>query len=358
MKISLELQHEHSIPSGVLGFDLGPDESAAYAAGMDGAIYQCDLESGETQALFQHGSGYASQTQVDSHRNRLICSGYDGRVTWFDLDSHRLIREIQAHDFWSWRMKLSPDNRWIASSTGQYLPGGYDYKPAPAKATVRVFDAETGKPRQAFDFLPPALSVAWAPDSAQLAAGNLMGDFSVWSLSNAQQLATWRTDLLTSWGIIKSHHYVGGVYDIAFTADGQHVIGCGMGEMRDPMAGNGKQFWVRYDPTVGKDSETTISDSDQGRGLMECLAISPDGTQFVMAGRLAQGSWNVALFESSSGKLLASVDNKTRITGAKFSKDARRVYLSGAKSQGEKKDGKWRDFGRVFAYKISTSEES
>lgn len=358
MKISLELQNEHSLPSGVLGFDVAPDDSAAYAASMDGAIYRCDLKSGETSRLYQHGSGYASQTQVDTQRNRLIASGYDGRITWFDLESQRLIRDIHAHEFWSWRMKLSPDNRWIASSTGQYLSGAYDYKPAPAQSTVRVFNAESGEPHLAFDFLPPALSIAWSPDSKRLAAGNLMGDFSIWNLPNSHQLATWRTDLLTSWGIIKSHHYVGGVYDVAFTADGAYLLGCGMGEMRDPMAGNGKQYWVRYDTSIGKDSETTIAESDQGRGLMECIAVSPDGAHFVMAGRLAQGSWNVALFETSSGKLLASVDNKTRITGAKFSQNGQYIYLSGAKSQGEKKDGQWPDFGRLFTYEISTSEPS
>jgi hypothetical protein len=57
----------------------------------------------------------------------------------------------------------------------------------------------------------------------------------------------WNTPDFTSWGIIKSHHYIGGIFDFSFSPDGSRLITCGMGPMRDPMAGNGKQTWQEFD---------------------------------------------------------------------------------------------------------------
>ena len=128
--------------------------------------------------------------------------------------------------------------------------------------------------------------------------------------------------------------------------------------MRDPMAGNGKQTWQRFDwrgETPEKVSE--IKDGDRGRGLMETLSWHPDGKVFAMAGRMAQGSWNVALFDAQEGSLIQGMDNKTRITRSAFSPEGTQLFLPGSKSQGEPKEGKWSEFGRLMIYQPVPSDE-
>ncbi|HEY0457192.1 MAG TPA: hypothetical protein VGE41_12510, partial [Verrucomicrobiae bacterium] len=243
----------------------------------------------------------------------------------------------------------------VASVTGQYLAGGYKYEPAPEQEpSVRIYDAATGELAASFSHVPPVLSVAFSPDSKFLAAANMMGEMRVYDLTAKKQVASWRTDDFTSWGITKSHHYIGGIFALVFTPDGKGLIAAGMGPMTDPMAGNGKQRWQRFawqESPPKKIAE--IGDSDGGNGLMETLSFHPSNKYLLMAGRLAQGTWNSAFFDTETGKLLHSMDSKIRVTDATFSADGSQLLLAGAVGQQKKKDGIYPEAGRIKIYKCA-----
>jgi len=349
--LKLEQEKMISLPAAVLGVDLSPDGKTALAASMDGGVYAVEIESGRYEQFGKHAS-YASGVKFVPGANLAISAGYDGALIWHDLTAKQLIRKVQAHKFWSWKLAVSADGKFAASVTGQYLAGGYKYEPAAAsEPTVKVFDAATGELRHGFELTPPVLSVAFSPDAKFVAAGNLMGDLRVWDLESGQEAARWNTPDFTSWGIIKSHHYAGGIFGVCFTPDGAELLACGMGPMKDPMAGNGKQTWQRFawrENPVQKRGQ--IAAGDQGNGLMETLAFHPSGRYFLMAGRLAQGQWNAAAFDAATGALAASLDTKMRVTEAAFSADGSRLVLGSAVGQGKPQDGKRPDFGRIAVY--------
>ena len=85
-------------------------------------------------------------------------------------------------------------------------------------------------------------------------------------------------------------------------------------------------------------------------GLMETFTFHPSQHYCVMAGRFAQGKWNVTLFDAQSGGLVHSLDTKRRVTQAVFSADGQILLLAGAVGQEKKKEGKYPDFGRVAIY--------
>ena len=178
----------------------------------------------------------------------------------------------------------------------------------------------------------------------------MMGEVRVWNVVTGELAAAWTTPDFTSWGIIKSHHYIGGIFSLNFAPGGNEILACGMGSMRDPMAGNGKQLWQRFawrEKPPRKSGE--ISESDQGSGLQETLDFHPAHPIFVMAGRLAQGQWNTALF-GAEGKLLHSLDAKMRVTAARFSANGEKLFLAGAVGQERKKGGVSPAFGRLKIY--------
>ena len=77
----------------------------------------------------------------------------------------------------------------------------------------------------------------------------MMGEVRVYRVSKGtgvEPVARWTTPDFTSWGTTKTHHYCGGIYALAFSPDGSVLLGCGMGPMGDPMAGNGKMTWQRW----------------------------------------------------------------------------------------------------------------
>ena len=354
-ELKTELLETIKLPTAVLGLDVSPDGRTLLAACLDGGVYSVDHESSATVLLSRHES-YASGVAFVPGTSLAISAGYDGTLQWHDVHESKTFRKVKAHSFWSWQMAVSRDGSQVASVTGQYLTGGYKYEPAAElDAAVKVYDVQSGELVHAFAGVPPVMSVAFSPNGQYLAAGNLMGEVRVWELTTGKQLANWTSPDFTSWGIIKSHCYIGGIYAMTFTPDNDALIVCGMGPMRDPMAGNGKQTWQKF---AWKETPATklneVHDGDHGRGLPETVALQPSGSGFIMAGRLAQGKWNAAFFDLESGSLLHSLDLKHRITKAVFSADGRKMFLGVAKGQPKKKEnGKFADFGQIKIFSVT-----
>ena len=358
MNIELKDAGRMTLPAGVMDLDVARDGRWLYAACHDG-IYRVGLAEGESERIGQHTSWVSGIALVDEDR-RLVTAGYDGQLLFRDLAHTEPVHTKSAHSFWSWRMAASPDRRRVASVSGQYLAGGLKYEPQPAdEPTVKVFDAVTGERQQAFDLLPSVQAVAFDPSGQFVAAGNLMGDVAVWELQSGEQLAHWRTPDFTSWGIIKSHCYIGGIYALQFAPDGQSLYAAGMGEMRDPMAGNGRQLWQRFAwrETPPKKLAETVQD-EAGEGLMETLAMHPSGEWFVMAGRLRGGDWNVGLFSVASGARVGFLKTGVRVTSARFSHDGGRLYLGGMDNQPDPKKGQWPEFGVIDRYDVDLTEKA
>ncbi|MCA9176333.1 MAG: hypothetical protein KDB14_17725 [Planctomycetales bacterium] len=350
--LQLKRTIDFKLPMAVLDQSLTPD--GLIAACMDG-VYFVRFADKSHQKIDQHES-YVSSVRVVAGGARAISAGYDGALHWHDLRQPRRERRLQLHEFWSWDMRVAPNEKWLASVTGQYLAGGYKYEPqAEREPSVRVVDVESGELLQALPHVPSVQAVACSPDSQFVAAGNLMGEVRVWNVDSGELVADWTTPDFTSWGIIKSHCYLGGVFALEFTPDGADLLLAGMGPMRDPMAGNGRQLWQRWrwrDEPPRKISETKKDQA--GEGLMETLAFHPSGEYFAMGGRLRGGAWNLGLFSLESGDLIGSLKTGYRVTEAQFTPDGRRLVLVGTQGQPSKHEqGRFPDFGRVEVYEIS-----
>lgn len=392
MKIELEKTDRVAFPTGVLDLAVRTDDQTVYAACMDG-LYELSLpaavpstssssaELKPTPRRFGRHGSYVSGIAINETDATVLSTAYDGTLHIRDLPASENPATANAteikpeennaapaaeipprfservHSFWSWGMDLSRDKRYLASVSGQYLAGGEDYTPMGAtEPTVKIFDAASGQLLHAFDMLPSVQCVAFDPSSRYLAAGNLMGDLSVWDVQSGENLAQWRTTSFTSWGIIKSHCYIGGIFAVTFSPDGESLYAAGMGEMRDPMAGNGKQLWQRFawrKSPVEKIQETVTSQA--GEGLMETLAWHPDGDCFVMAGRLRGGNWNLGIFETETGQLVGQAKTGMRITTARFGTDGSTLLLAGMQGQPPPKEDRFPEFGYLERYRVIRS---
>lgn len=352
--MKLTLAHEISLPTGALGLAIVPDGSRACVACADGLVYDVEVATGKLRAFEERHQSYAAGCVLLPGGEVAISGGYDGVLLWHEVATGRCLRRVQAHRFWSWQMALSPDGRRVVTSTGQYLPGGWKYEPAgEVESSVKVFDTETGELVQSFGHTPPALSCAFTPDGGYVAAANLMGEVRVWRLGGGgEPVSQWTSPDFTSFGTIKTHHYCGGIYGLAFSPDGQSLLGCGMGPMADPMAGNGRMTWQRWDWRTGK-LLGQIRDGQHGSGLMESVCWRGDGGVFVMAGRQAQGTWNAAIFSGVDGELQASIDTRNRITQARFGAGGGVLVLAEAHGQPKRKDGDWPAWGRLQSWVVS-----
>ncbi len=384
MTIELKKIDRYAFPSGVLDFAVMADGLRLYAACMDG-IYELQFEDpvkekekekGKPKRIGRHRSFVSSVALIESTHS-LLTAAYDGTFQIRDLagslagpatdgvnddieskpESAEILPRLseRIHSFWSWDMALSPDNRLVASVSGQYLAGAEDYAPlASQEPTVKIIEAANGKLIHAFEMLPSVQCVAFDVSSRYVAAGNLMGDLAVWEVESGRQLAQWRSKSFTSWGIIKSHCYIGGVFAVSFSPDGESLYAAGMGDMKDPMAGNGRQLWQRFDwrKSPAEIKQETVA-SQAGEGLMETLAWHPSGNHFVMAGRLRGGKWNLGIFEAATGQLIGEAKTGMRITTARYSPDGETLYLGGMQGQPGLKENRFPDFGYLERYHVN-----
>jgi WD40 repeat protein len=343
----------HELPTAVLDLALDPDERRLYLACFDG-VYQLDLNDGQPAKLETHDS-YASGVVRDPARPVVISAGYDGQLIWYDLQRRALFRRVRAHRFWSWKLAISPDGRYVTTVGGQYLAGGEKYEPAAEQEpSVKLYDVRTGDLLHAFSHIPPVQAVAISGDSRFVAAGNVMGEIRVWDVSTGERVAQWTTDAMTSWGIIKSHCYIGGIYALHFGPSADQLYAAGMGPMRDPMAGNGRQLWQQFawrETPVRQIDETHKGES--GEGLMETLAMHPCEPLFLMGGRLRGGEWNAALFSALDGTKLHHLNTGFRMTCSAFTATGDRLIVGGADKQHPPKDGTYPPFGIVEMHTLN-----
>jgi WD40 repeat protein len=173
MKLTLDL--DVKLPAGALGLAIVPNGDTAFAACADGAIRCVDLNEGEIYTFSERHSSFASACVLLPDGRTLISGGYDGMLLWHDVQTGKCLRRVAAHKFWNWQIALSRDGQRLATTTGQYVPGGWKYEPAPeTEPSVKVFDTATGNRIAAFSHVPPVMSCAFSPDGQHLAAGNLI----------------------------------------------------------------------------------------------------------------------------------------------------------------------------------------
>ncbi len=356
---TLKKGKEIKLPSHVHDLTFGPD-NRLYAACLDGGIYEVStvtkILSKPYEEIARH-ENFASGVNWSASQKTLISASYDGDLKWIDPKAEKEKKEtrsVKAHNFWSWQSRLSPDGTLVATTTGQYLCGGYKYEPAPeTEPSVKVFDVATGELRHSFPHTPPVQSVAFSHNGKLLAAGNLMGEVILWDLEQGgQEIARIKTPDFTGWGIIKGHYYTGGIFALHFAPDDQSLYLAGMGSTRDPAAGNGKQLWQKFTWQGGSKKEAAAANGEIGEGLMETLAFHPSGNFFLMAGRIFKGDWNAALFDHETGDRLHHQNVGFRISASAFTPDGNFLYLGGGANQGNpNEEKKW---GRIVIYEVTS----
>ena len=266
--VKLKLIHKQKLPTGVLASSLVSDGASLIAGCMNG-VFRADFADSKHEQLYEHSS-YVSSVHWLAEQKLILSAGYDGNVSWYDTESNRIARRESMHDFWSWDMAVSPDGSVAASVTGQYLAGGYKYEPLPEREpSLKLFAIKSGEVLHELPHVPSVQAVAFSPDGQLVAAANIMGEVRVWNVKSGERVCEFTTPDFTSWGIIKSHCYLGGIFSLIFTPDSSNLLLAGMGPMRDPMAGNGKQLWQRWSIEESPSKTAEIRRKDAGEGLME-----------------------------------------------------------------------------------------
>ena len=104
-KVLAKQGREVRLPTSAYGLALSDDDNLCHVTGMDGGVHAVEIQSGKTKRIGGHDSYAASLERLPGSQT-LISAGYDGRILWHDLAKREVVRDVKAHDFWSWQMKV------------------------------------------------------------------------------------------------------------------------------------------------------------------------------------------------------------------------------------------------------------
>ena len=241
---------------------------------------------------------------------QLASGSYDNTIRIWNAETGKPIWTLRGHTEVVLSVAYSPDGSQLASGSGD--------------GTVRIWNAETGKPiRTLRGHTGSVLSVAYSPDGAQIASGG--SDGTVW-IRNAETGKLIRAlGGHTTW-----------VYSVAYSPDGSQLTTSshGMARIWNAETGNpirtlvaGLEYItvlsVAYSPDGsqlvggGSNGDVLFWDAETGNGPIRTLegglyihsvAYSPDGTRIASNGYYGS---DVLIRNAETGRLIRRLEGHT-----------------------------------------------
>jgi WD40 repeat protein len=311
-----------SRPDIALAMARKPHTSQLFCGGSDFTVYEIDLDQAHPQPreLGRHGSYVTSLALAGS---TLVSGGYDGRLSWWDTESHSQVRQIDAHRKWIRAVAATPDGRILASVADDMV--------------CRLWELENGRlirelrghaeltPTQ---FPSMLFACAISPDGRLLATGDKVGHIALWDISSGQVLATLETPELYTWDSVQRHHSIGGIRALAFSPDGTRLAAGGSGKITNIDHLDGKATVEVFDWQNGKRIAQLAS--DKFKGLVEYLGFHPSGDWLLAAGGTDRDGF-LSFFDMSTNKSLAQLQAPMYVHTVAFSERADTIYAAGHK---------------------------
>ena len=202
-----------------------PGTNRVFCGGSEFSVCEIDLEPTKPEAV-ELGRHASYVTGVALAGTTLISGGYDGRLIWWNIESHSKIREVDAHRKWIRGVAATPDGHIVASVADDMV--------------CRLWDVESGRMIHELEghaeltpthFPSMLFACAISPDGRTIATGDKVGRVIVWDLQSGHQLAALDAPELYTWDPVQRHHSIGGIRSLAFSPDGARLAVGGSGRI-------------------------------------------------------------------------------------------------------------------------------
>ncbi len=296
-----------------------PSSHRLFVGASDFAVHEVDLAAAklELKAIGKHES-YV--TGVVLAGKTVISGGYDGKLTWWDVERKQAIRTIEAHGKWVRNLAISPNGKFVASVADDMICKVWE------PASGKVLHELRGHKEKTPNHFPSMLfACAFSTDSKYLATGDKVGHIVVWEAATGKQVATVESPGMYTWDGRQRIHSIGGIRSLAFSPDGKYLAVGGIGRIGNVDHLDGPARIEVFDWQSGK--ATHLFDRTKFKGLVNRLAFHPQGDWLLAAGGAGDGF--LVFLDLNQKKVIKDEKVRFHVHAVVTNENADTLYLAG-----------------------------
>ncbi len=286
----------------------------------DSNVYQLNPSEEKPERTALLGDGHESYvTGIVRAGPTLISCGYDRRLVWWDTESQRSIRRLDAHDKWIRGIAISPDQTRVATVADDMQCKVWEVASGDLLATL-----SDHQPLTPHHFPSMLYAVAISPDGKWLATGDRVGHIAIWDATTFAKVGELETPGMYTWDPKARRHSTGGIRALRFSPDSQFLAVGGVGRIGniDHLDGPARLEVFRL-PAAERTLEL---EDNKKKGLIEQIAWSPDAKWILTAGGDHNGF--ITIYDAESGELLHQDRQDGHIHALAYNQDFSNIYTA------------------------------
>lgn len=297
-----------------------PGTSRIFYGSSDAKLCEVDLaaEKPEVKELAGAHSGYVLGVAVAGQH--VLSGAYDGRITWWNVNTHERVRQVEAHAKWIRNLASSPDGKLVASVADDMQCKLWDVE---SGALVRTLSGH--EPLTPHHYPSMLFACAFSADGRLLATADKVGHVVVWEVATGNKLASVEAPIMYTWDPKQRRHSIGGIRSVAFSPDGRLLAVGGTGQIGNI---DHLEALARIEIFDWQQNQRTHEyPGDKFKGLVERLVFHPSGDWLVAAGGDHDGF--LKFIDVNGNKLIHHDKAPMHIHGISLSDSADTLYATG-----------------------------
>lgn len=297
-----------------------PDRKSVLLGSSDAGVYELDLTSEKSDRIKFSGPGHRSYvTGIAVTESQAVSCGYDGQLVWWDLQTRQAMRTINAHDKWIRRIVTVPSRNALVSVADDMRCRVWD-----AVSGERIADFTDHDAMTPHHFPSMLYAVAASPDGRWIATGDRIGHVAIWDTQTWAKKAELEAPVMYTWDPKARRHSIGGIRSLAFSPDSSQLAVGGTGKINNIDHLDGRSRLEVFDWQKG--TRLHEFEEEKRKGLVEQIVWIPETTWILAAGGDNKGF--LTFFDTATNAMLHQDGCEGHIHGVTWDANAASLLVA------------------------------